>query len=50
MTPAFDWMRQFDYAGNLLIFVNTHSDTKTGNLVVSGNADNPESLPIHEVK
>lgn len=49
MEPAFDWMRTFKYQGNLLIFVNTHSDTETGNLVVSGNAENPESLPIHEV-
>ncbi|KAG2090284.1 hypothetical protein BD769DRAFT_1679707 [Suillus cothurnatus] len=26
-----------------------HSDTETSNLVVSGNAENPESLPIHEL-
>jgi len=49
MEPLFDWMRTFKYQGNLLIFINMHSDTETSNLVVSGNAENPESLPIHEV-
>ncbi|KAG1888975.1 uncharacterized protein F5891DRAFT_156716 [Suillus fuscotomentosus] len=49
MTPSFDWMREFNYEGNLLIFVNTHSDTKTGNLVVSGNEKNPMSIPIYEL-
>lgn len=50
MVPSFNWMREFAYEGNMLIFVNTHSDTKTGHLVVSGNENNPNAIPIHEVR
>ncbi|KAG2036334.1 hypothetical protein BDR03DRAFT_983107 [Suillus americanus] len=49
MDPYFEWLKNINHEGNLLIFVNTHSDTKTGNLVVSGNVENPESVPIHEL-
>jgi hypothetical protein len=49
MRPAFEWLGQVNHEGNMLIFVNTHSDSDTGNLVVSGNEANPTSIPIFEV-
>ncbi|KAG1778632.1 hypothetical protein EV702DRAFT_1044493 [Suillus placidus] len=49
MTPSFEWMKHFNYEGNLLIYVNTHSDTETGFLVITGNAENPQSAPINEL-
>lgn len=45
----FQWLANLQYQGNLLIFIDTHSDTATGNLVASGNAQNPGSLPLFEV-
>ncbi|KAG1760558.1 hypothetical protein EV702DRAFT_985501, partial [Suillus placidus] len=47
--PDFEWLGSLNYEGNILIFIDTHSDTVTGDLVVSGNATNPNSLPVHEV-
>jgi hypothetical protein len=47
--PDFDWLASINYQGNILIFIDTHSDTLTGDLVVSGNAMNSNSLPVHEV-
>jgi hypothetical protein len=49
MTPHFQWLSRLNNKDNVLIFVNTHLDTDTGNLIVSGNAKNPESVLIHEV-
>jgi hypothetical protein len=50
MTPHFDWLANANYEGNVLLFVNTHSDTESGNLVVSGSEKDPTSLPILEVR
>jgi hypothetical protein len=50
LKPAFDWLGRVNHEGNMLIFVNTHSDTETGNLVVSGNEKDPNSVPLTEVK
>ncbi|KAG2116858.1 hypothetical protein BD769DRAFT_1390945 [Suillus cothurnatus] len=49
MTPHFQWLSRLNNKGNVLIFVNTHLDRDTGNLIVSGNAKNPESVLIHEL-
>ncbi|KIK31875.1 hypothetical protein CY34DRAFT_19482 [Suillus luteus UH-Slu-Lm8-n1] len=49
MSPDFEWLEGINYKGNVLIFIDTHSDTSTGNLVVSGNATNSNSLPVHEL-
>ncbi|KAG2090479.1 uncharacterized protein F5147DRAFT_780287 [Suillus discolor] len=49
MTPHFEWLRDIKYEGNLLLFINTHSDTESGNLVVSRNEGNPMTLPITEL-
>ncbi|OJA20362.1 hypothetical protein AZE42_07311 [Rhizopogon vesiculosus] len=49
MRDDFQWLANMKYEGNLLIFVNTHSDTATGNLVVAGNAENPQSLPMYQL-
>jgi len=49
MKSDFEWLEKINYEGNILIFIDTHSDTATGNLVVSGNAANSNSVPVHEV-
>lgn len=49
MKPDFDWLASLNYHGNLLIFIDTHSDTVTGDLVVSGNAANSNAVPVYEV-
>jgi hypothetical protein len=50
MKSHFDWLAKANYEGNLLLFVNTHSDADTGDLVVAGNQKDPLSVPIHEVR
>lgn len=50
MKTHFDWLAKANYEGNLLLFVNTHSDADTGDLVVAGNQKDPLSVPIHEVR
>jgi hypothetical protein len=50
MTPDFQWLANVKHEGNLLIFVNTHSDTITGNLVVAGNEENPQAVSIYDVR
>jgi hypothetical protein len=50
MNPEFKWLAKLKYEGNMLIFINSHSDTATGNLIVAGNDQNPQSVPIHEVR
>ncbi|KAG0691816.1 hypothetical protein DFH29DRAFT_883665, partial [Suillus ampliporus] len=47
--PDFDWLASLKYHGNLLVFIDTHSDTNTGDLVVSGNATKSTSVPVHEL-
>jgi hypothetical protein len=49
MKPHFDWLAKANYEGNLLLYINTHSDTDTGDLVVAGNQQDPLSVPIYEV-
>lgn len=50
MKPHFDWLAKANYEGNLLLFVNTHSDADSGDLVVAGNQNDPVSVPIYEVR
>jgi hypothetical protein len=50
MNPHFEWLANVNYEGNLLLFINTHSDTDTGDLVVSGDPKQAGSIPIHEVR
>ncbi|KIK32067.1 hypothetical protein CY34DRAFT_111124, partial [Suillus luteus UH-Slu-Lm8-n1] len=49
LNPDFKWLAEHHYRGNLLVFIDTHSDTATGDLVVAGNALNSNSVPIHEL-
>jgi hypothetical protein len=48
MKPHFDWLANANNEGNLLLFINTHSDTETGDLVVSGDPKHAGSIPIYE--
>ncbi|KAG2741702.1 hypothetical protein P692DRAFT_20840352 [Suillus brevipes Sb2] len=49
MKPHFDWLANANNEGNLLLFINTHSDTETGDLVVSGDPKHAGSIPIYEL-
>ncbi|KAG2108241.1 uncharacterized protein F5147DRAFT_652961 [Suillus discolor] len=49
MNPHFEWLARLKHEGNILIFINTHSDSDTGNLIVSWNAMNPVAVPIDEL-
>ncbi|KAG2028538.1 hypothetical protein BDR03DRAFT_1019667 [Suillus americanus] len=48
MNPHFEWLANANYEGNVLLFINTHSDTDTGDLVVSGDPKHAGSVPLYE--
>jgi hypothetical protein len=45
----FRWVADQDNQCNILVFIDTHADTSTGNLVASGGANNSVSITPWEV-
>ncbi|KIK39218.1 hypothetical protein CY34DRAFT_108333 [Suillus luteus UH-Slu-Lm8-n1] len=49
MKPHFNWLAKVNYKGNLLLYINTHSDTDMGDLVMAGNQKDLLSVPIYKL-